>query len=260
MDNLRRFWFQITSSRESAGLVIAFLTLFTVFLPHFLFIFVIFKLAYFFGLELEKILQRKFLRIVPIVGLVGSLISPFAGVLFIFLTALGFGYFNVRLRGYYSADIFNRFVEDIFAGIYISFSLDALIRIKEYSTPLLLSLVLSIWAADTAAYYVGKKFGKTPFARLLSPSKTFEGFLGGLIAGTLVGTVSSTYFGLEFNSPLLWTTVVLISVLGDLFESFIKRSFGVKDSSNLLGSHGGLLDRFDALLFAALALASFLKF
>ena len=73
----------------------------------------------------------------------------------------------------------------------------------------------------------------------------------------MVGTIASSVLKVSFN-PLGWFVVITASVFGDLFESFIKRSFGVKDSSNLLGSHGGFLDRFDALLFALLAVASFL--
>jgi phosphatidate cytidylyltransferase len=104
---------------------------------------------------------------------------------------------------------------------------------------------------------VEKNFGKRSFFRLISPKKTLEGFIGGLLAATFVGTFFSIFFGLPINI-FQWLFVNFLAVFGDLFESFIKRSFGVKDSSNLLGSHGGFLDRFDALIFAALALSTVL--
>jgi phosphatidate cytidylyltransferase len=83
-------------------------------------------------------------------------------------------------------------------------------------------------------------------------------FWGGVLGGTFVGTLIAVFLGLK--APIyVWFVVSIAAVFGDLFESFIKRSFGVKDSSHLLESHGGFLDRFDALLFAAFALTIFVS-
>jgi len=259
MHQLKQFWFQLTAKREAAGLVVGFVTLLVVFLPLPFFGLVLVAFSYLLGWELEQILRRSFLRFVPPVVLLSSLSSPYLGLLTTFLAALTVGYFQVRLRGYYSEATFKSFLEVIFVGTYAGILPSTLFVLKEHSTYLLLSAVLAVWAADTAAYYVGKKFGNQPLVLLLSPSKTWEGFLGGLFAGTLVGAVSSSFFGLNGISPFSWLVVILMSVAGDLFESYLKRSFNVKDSSNLLGSHGGILDRFDALLFASLTLAAFIS-
>jgi phosphatidate cytidylyltransferase len=97
---------------------------------------------------------------------------------------------------------------------------------------------------DTASYYAGKLFGKRPLAVRLSPKKTWEGLAGGMLGGMLF-----FYF---INKPILLAVpFVLIALVGDLFKSFIKRQVGIKDFSNLLGEHGGLVDRFDSVLFVA---------
>jgi len=258
MEELKKVWFQLVSTREGAGLLIGLLTLVAIFLPSPIFGLLLLVLSYLFGLELENILGRRFLRFILPLTVFFSLFNPFLGLLILLITALGWGYFQVKLRGYYSHETFKGFLEVIFVGLYGGLLTALLFHIKEVSTYLLLAMVLTVWASDTVAYYVGKNFGRQPFMALISPSKTFEGFLGGTIAGTLVGVFISSLLGLEVKNPLLWFFVVLSSVAGDLFESFIKRSFGVKDSSNLLGSHGGFLDRFDALLFASLTLYALL--
>jgi len=111
----------------------------------------------------------------------------------------------------------------------------------------LLVLFLIVWLADIAAYFVGNWFGKHKLAPSISPKKTIEGAVGSLV---VVGIV----IALIFHS-VLWVVLALITVIaaiiGDLFESFMKRSAGVKDSGRFLPGHGGLLDRIDSLIFAA---------
>lgn len=113
--------------------------------------------------------------------------------------------------------------------------------------------LILVWIADTFAYFVGKKFGRLKLAPEISPKKTWEGVLGAVVGGLLLS--GGLYLGLNLAIPLLpWmmltTVVVLISVVGDLFESTFKRAHHLKDSGNLLPGHGGLLDRIDALLSA----------
>lgn len=117
-----------------------------------------------------------------------------------------------------------------------------------------LTLFLLIWATDTAAYVVGKNLGRRPLAPAISPKKTWEGTLGGLFGALLVAVVLK----LTVLAFLPWLHVLVVAVicggfsqLGDLYESRLKRSVEVKDSGGVLPGHGGLLDRFDAMIFAA---------
>lgn len=115
-------------------------------------------------------------------------------------------------------------------------------------------LLLLVAAADTGAYYIGTWFGKHKLCPSVSPGKTVEGFIGGLAALSVAGTAFKWYVFPQFTwgiTFLLFLSIGLIGPLGDLFESVLKRSSKVKDSGSLLPGHGGILDRIDALLFAA---------
>ncbi|MCW8877709.1 MAG: phosphatidate cytidylyltransferase [Kangiellaceae bacterium] len=120
---------------------------------------------------------------------------------------------------------------------------------------LVLFMFLLIWAADTGAYFSGKAFGKTKLAPVVSPNKTWEGVIGGLLLSVLVGWAGALILGFEIGEPLLYTSVLLclagISVVGDLFESAMKRVANIKDSGNLLPGHGGFLDRLDSTIAVA---------
>jgi phosphatidate cytidylyltransferase len=125
----------------------------------------------------------------------------------------------------------------------------ALIFAKGANPWLLFSLLATIWIADSTAYFAGKNFGKHKLAPSISPGKTWEGVLGALLGVTLFSTVLYGS-GLVMHwaiFPLLWI-VTGLGVVGDLFESLIKRQFNKKDSGNVLPGHGGILDRIDGLL------------
>lgn len=121
---------------------------------------------------------------------------------------------------------------------------------------LLLSIFIFLWLNDSGAYLVGSTIGKHRLFERISPKKSWEGFWGGLILSVLAGYVMGAYFNDIFHGPsaLLfagWGMVVSIfATLGDLTESLMKRTAGVKDSSHLIPGHGGILDRIDSLLFA----------
>ena len=114
----------------------------------------------------------------------------------------------------------------------------------------------SIWANDACAYFVGSKFGKHKMMPLVSPHKSWEGFAGGMVGSLVVWCIVAALHlcGLGWGN-VIWETLVVgcCGVVGDLFESRIKRGVGVKDSGNLMPGHGGMLDRSDSILFATLA-------
>lgn len=131
----------------------------------------------------------------------------------------------------------------------------------EYSWQPILGLMLLIWASDTGAYIFGKSFGKHKLFERISPGKTWEGWAGGTFLAVVVGYVLAFFFtDLELYQWIgMAILVAVFGVLGDLTESLLKRSLGVKDSGTLLPGHGGLLDRFDSLLMAIPFVVAFLK-
>lgn len=116
-----------------------------------------------------------------------------------------------------------------------------------------LGFLLILWSNDTGAYLAGRSFGKHKLFERISPNKTWEGFIGGVVLAVAIAFNLEQYFG--SLSQWEWASMALIvgvfGTLGDLVESMLKRSLGVKDSGNILPGHGGLLDRFDGLLMAA---------
>jgi phosphatidate cytidylyltransferase len=131
----------------------------------------------------------------------------------------------------------------------------ALVWLHTASPMLVFYLILLVAAADTAAYFVGRRFGRNKLAPEISPGKTREGLLGALLAVTLVGLLGAWLFGLAAMDALVFgllsVVVALVSVAGDLQESVLKREAAVKDSGTLLPGHGGILDRVDSLTAAA---------
>lgn len=117
---------------------------------------------------------------------------------------------------------------------------------------LVLALLAAVWAADAGAYFCGRAWGRHRLAPRLSPSKTWEGLAGGLLAAALAGLIASLWTPLRPGVlVLLALACAVLSVVGDLAESRLKRAAGAKDSSHLIPGHGGLLDRIDSLTAAA---------
>jgi len=140
--------------------------------------------------------------------------------------------------------------------IYIPFLLGHLIMIRGWDQGMTWTFLLMavIIAGDTAAYYIGRAFGRHKLALSISPGKTVEGAVGGLVANLLTGVLFKKYYFPEFGWSY-WIALIMImgglGQAGDLVESMLKRSVGLKDSGTIFPGHGGLLDRIDALLFAA---------
>jgi phosphatidate cytidylyltransferase len=152
----------------------------------------------------------------------------------------------------------------VMAPIYIGLPCGALAAIRAGSGPGAVMVLLAvIVASDSAQYYTGRVFGRRKLAPAVSPAKTVEGAIGGLVAaaagGAIAGRVWLPALGLVVLAGLS-AAMAAVGMLGDLFESFLKRSAGVKDSSTLIPGHGGVLDRIDSYLFATPVFYVFLEF
>jgi phosphatidate cytidylyltransferase len=138
---------------------------------------------------------------------------------------------------------------------YLGLSIGALVAIREvHGREALALLMLTIIVSDTAQYYSGRTMGRRLLAPVISPKKTIEGAVGGFVFGSIFTAVAGGWWLPEMPiglRALVGAAIVALGIAGDLFESMLKRSAGVKDSSALIPGHGGVLDRIDALLFAA---------
>ena len=128
----------------------------------------------------------------------------------------------------------------------------AAVHARAEGPALTMTLLAVVWAADSAAWFAGRRFGRVRLAPRVSPGKTWEGAAGGLAAGAAVGAAAAWWLALPVPGFLLAAVLAAgASVIGDLYESVCKRRAGVKDSGRLLPGHGGLLDRIDGLTAAA---------
>lgn len=202
-----------------------------------------------------------------------NLLSPYGILSLVFLWVILFPYEEIISDFYYSKTeigiVFilllltytvitkNRFTfEDaafsILSAIYVGIGFYFLMEARTAGIVYIFYSLFIIWATDSGAYFIGKAMGKKKLWPEISPNKTVEGSLGGVICAVVV----AIFFGIfsEFNASLITIMgiTVILSVfgqIGDLVQSAYKRHFGVKDSGNILPGHGGILDRFDSLLF-----------
>lgn len=137
----------------------------------------------------------------------------------------------------------------------------AMVQLRALGAAALLGIFAVVWMADIAAYFSGRAFGKHKLAPSISPGKTWEGAIGAAIGVVVYGLVIRQVFTIELLSLPLWVAALFVvtgvSIVGDLFESLLKRKAGIKDSSNVLPGHGGVLDRIDSLT-STLPVVSFL--
>jgi phosphatidate cytidylyltransferase len=135
------------------------------------------------------------------------------------------------------------------------FALALLRNSPDYGPAHIMMLMVLVWGADTAAYFVGRRFGKNKLLLSVSPGKSWEGVWGALLASVLLSLLGGFYFKLADMQMLLFLLVglltVVFSIVGDLNESYYKRRVGLKDSGKILPGHGGILDRIDSLTAAA---------
>ncbi|HEX8031063.1 MAG TPA: phosphatidate cytidylyltransferase [Vicinamibacterales bacterium] len=151
----------------------------------------------------------------------------------------------------------------VLAPVYIGLPLGCLVGVHAIAgREAVLLLIATVAMSDTAQYYTGRTFGRTPLAPLRSPKKTREGAIGGFVIAPAFLAIAGSYFLPAF--PWWWHAsvgfgIVVAGIIGDLFESMLKRAADMKDSGALIPGHGGVLDRIDALLFAAPVFYFFLR-
>ena len=200
-----------------------------------------------------------------IYGLTAAILFPLAAyfrgvaglavMLLLFLVAIAAWYVATPRAGIGDVAV------SVFGPIYTSFAFSAivLVRVSDkgvHGALLTLGVMLSLWANDAVAYLVGSRIGSHKLAPRISPNKSWEGFWAGLVGSVAVWVVLALAGVANIGVPLaavIGLVVGIVGVVGDLFESRIKRGVGVKDSGNLIPGHGGLLDRSDSLLFGFIA-------
>jgi phosphatidate cytidylyltransferase len=143
-------------------------------------------------------------------------------------------------------------------GVYwvgIAFAHAELLRQLQHGDGVIIDVAVGTFLGDTAAYVGGRMFGRRPMAPTISPNKTFEGLFCGMLIAILSVFVAGLYqtWLTQGDALLLGVAVAVLAPVGDLFESLVKRDAGAKDAGQLLGAHGGALDRFDAVMFTAVA-------
>ncbi len=193
------------------------------------------------------------------VGLMLVLYQSSDGLYFVSALGAAYWFFQVfSLKTWTTVTRRNSFIF-IFSSVTVLLSAWAALVLLHQYTPqgpiMAIGFMAAIWAADSFAYFVGKAYGKRKLAPHISPGKTVEGVVGGAV-GSVLFAILFCYFSpfMSFQTGVLWSGLVflaaLISVVGDLYESRLKRSAGEKDSGTLLPGHGGVLDRIDGLVAA----------
>ncbi|MDO4456953.1 MAG: phosphatidate cytidylyltransferase [Ligilactobacillus murinus] len=210
-------------------------------------------------LIMKKKLLVSFEAIVSFLLMLSILLPVFWAVFWTQDTLGGSFYLLALVMLVYTVISKNRFSFDdagvlLLGGLYAGLGFRFMMLARAESLWMMLYALLIVWITDSGAYLIGRKIGKNKLAPHISPNKTWEGSIGGsLSAVVIVGAYLyfvQAAFPYSFSTMLLWTLVFSVGgQLGDLIESAFKRHYGVKDSGKILPGHGGILDRFDSLLF-----------
>ena len=213
-------------------------------------------------IALKELLNMNKIRFISIPGIISAL-----GLIIIMLPHdLGAWVAAVQLKGLiimsfvilsYTVMSKNRFsfIDAAFCLMsvaYVGIGFMYLYETREAGLAFILFAFLVVWTTDTGAYLFGRAFGKHKLWPVISPNKTIEGFIGGVLCSLLVPLIMQFFVDFDINIWIMLLVTIILSMfgqLGDLVESGFKRHFGVKDSGKILPGHGGILDRFDSFMF-----------
>ncbi|MFC6346764.1 phosphatidate cytidylyltransferase [Vagococcus carniphilus] len=140
----------------------------------------------------------------------------------------------------------------VLVSLYVGIGFQNFVSAREAGFKVLMFALLVVWSTDIGAYFCGMKFGKNKLAPHVSPNKTIEGAIGGVLSAVVVAGIYMVFWPLPYNIGVMLILTAIFSIagqMGDLVQSAYKRHYGVKDSGKILPGHGGILDRFDSLLF-----------
>lgn len=205
---------------------------------------------------------------VPLIwaGAVSIPIILYFGLMPVLIVTLFLLIFIVFLLKMFSSSPTEKVFEDVsmsfFSIIFIPFLFSFFQLVRDVDAKWLIFLLIVIWLSDTCAYFTGISIGKRKLIPKVSPGKTIEGLIGGII-GALVGAFLLNYYFFHISillMAMIAIDIIIAGIIGDLIESMLKRGAAVKDSGHLIPGHGGILDRFDSLLFAAPVLYFYLYF
>lgn len=179
---------------------------------------------------------------------------PYGIILFVISILL----YLYNLKNYQAEKFIKNMSYQLFSIIYVGGGLSFAVFLRDinktpfHDTTALWFVLIATWLTDTSAYFIGKKFGKRPMASVISPNKTIAGAVGGILITATFIITTVFVFG-DFNIFYLFFAFMfpVIAILGDLFESAVKRNFEVKDTGTIIPGHGGILDRFDSFIFTA---------
>ncbi len=193
------------------------------------------------------------LAVLSLIPLYGSSLSAF--VIWVMFSPLVFVVYSLITSGEEAGpvneEIAARVTVLVMAQFFIVLPVFYFYLLREVNVYYPIILILTIWASDTGAYFIGKNFGKRRLAPAISPKKTYAGLFGALFGGAVLTLAFGRMMGLGIVESIVVGAVVgLLGQLGDIFESIAKRVYHVKDSSGLIPGHGGMLDRIDSFLFS----------